>query len=107
MNDTDIRKWIDESHFEINCSICYEPIINAISTECNHNFCRHCITSWRKQQRKNYASTKCPVCRRRAKKFAENKELDSLVEDIMAGASEERRKEWEDLKTKRVALGRK
>ncbi|XP_059905026.1 E3 ubiquitin-protein ligase TRIM39-like [Gadus macrocephalus] len=40
------------------CSICLDVFRNPVSTQCGHNFCRTCITTfWDKKQKYN-----CPIC---------------------------------------------
>lgn len=43
---------------EQTCSICYETIQKHATLECNHNFCKGCISEW-------FAKCKntCPCCR--------------------------------------------
>jgi hypothetical protein len=39
------------------CPICYEEIIEEYVTECNHKFCKVCITKWAK------IKPLCPYCK--------------------------------------------
>ena len=42
---------------ESECSVCTCASVDAVATECNHVFCRECITRWLRIQ------PACPMCR--------------------------------------------
>jgi len=46
-----------EQSFEKDCSICYEIMIEPVTTSCGHNFCYNCL--------RKAVETKmtCPICR--------------------------------------------
>ncbi|KAG8198734.1 hypothetical protein JTE90_023500 [Oedothorax gibbosus] len=42
---------------ELICNICTEVFIKATTLGCSHTFCEHCITLWKRKQKR------CPICR--------------------------------------------
>ena len=46
------------THYHLNeCPICYEATGDAITTNCNHKFCRNCLARW------TALKNTCPMCR--------------------------------------------
>ena len=42
---------------QLQCAVCSELFVEAVSVNCGHTFCEHCIGEWRKKK------NNCPVCR--------------------------------------------
>jgi E3 ubiquitin-protein ligase RNF8 len=42
---------------QLQCAVCSELFVEAVSVNCGHTFCTHCIAEWRKKK------NNCPVCR--------------------------------------------
>ena len=60
------------------CPICYEEIIEEYVTECNHKFCKVCITKWAK------IKPLCPYCKTGLLKIIfENDDLIYAYHDIL------------------------
>jgi len=62
---------------EDTCSICYESNIN-YTTDCNHDFCNQCITSWL------LSNNNCPLCRKEFYDIAEEpiRNIDDMINQI-------------------------
>lgn len=41
----------------MECSVCFENCDDCVITQCNHTFCKLCITTWKSVQ------NTCPLCR--------------------------------------------
>ncbi|KAM3964269.1 uncharacterized protein ACR2FA_001758 [Aphomia sociella] len=76
---------------ELQCSICAELFINAITLNCSHTFCKYCITAWKKKKKD------CPICRAPITSECKSIVIDSFIEKILLNLTEE-------LKTKRQEL---
>ncbi|XP_034368493.2 LOW QUALITY PROTEIN: tripartite motif-containing protein 30A-like [Arvicanthis niloticus] len=48
---------------EVTCPICLELLKEPVSVDCNHSFCRACITLNYESNRNRKGEVKCPVCR--------------------------------------------
>nr|XP_034378292.1 tripartite motif-containing protein 30A-like isoform X3 [Arvicanthis niloticus] len=48
---------------EVTCPICLELLKEPVSVDCNHSFCRACITLNYESNRNPEGEVKCPVCR--------------------------------------------
>nr|XP_038957048.1 tripartite motif-containing protein 30A-like isoform X3 [Rattus norvegicus] len=48
---------------EVTCPICLELLKEPVSTDCNHSFCRACITINYESNRNTEGEGSCPVCR--------------------------------------------
>ncbi|XP_063078760.1 E3 ubiquitin-protein ligase rnf8 isoform X2 [Engraulis encrasicolus] len=73
---------------ELQCIICSELFIEAVTLNCAHSFCLHCIRAWR--QRKD----ECPICRQAIRSEARSLVLDNcidrMVEQLSADMKERR-----------------
>jgi Lon protease-like protein len=57
--DVDIlREILEATHQHIGCQVCYDLLLNPVTTFCGHTFCHTCLT------RSLDHSLHCPVCRR-------------------------------------------
>ncbi|XP_049612562.1 E3 ubiquitin-protein ligase rnf8 isoform X2 [Syngnathus scovelli] len=65
---------------ELQCIICSELLIEAVTLNCAHSFCCYCIKQWRKKKEE------CPICRQAIKSqtqcLALNNFIDSMVENL-------------------------
>ncbi|KAI1897729.1 hypothetical protein AGOR_G00086280 [Albula goreensis] len=76
---------------ELQCIICSELFIEAVTLSCAHSFCQHCIDSWRKR------SVACPICRQDILSQTRSLVLDNCIDRMVESLSTE-------LKERRQAL---
>ncbi|XP_062406736.1 E3 ubiquitin-protein ligase rnf8 isoform X2 [Sardina pilchardus] len=76
---------------ELQCIICSELFIKAVTLNCAHSFCLHCIRSWR--QRKD----ECPICRQAISSEARSLVLDNCIDRMVEQLSA-------DMKQRRLEL---
>ncbi|KAL2082729.1 hypothetical protein ACEWY4_022547 [Coilia grayii] len=76
---------------ELQCIICSELFIEAVTLNCAHSFCLHCIRAWR--QRKD----ECPICRQDIRSEARSLVLDNYIDRMVERLSV-------DMKQRRLAL---
>ncbi|XP_063392515.1 E3 ubiquitin-protein ligase RNF8-like isoform X2 [Cydia fagiglandana] len=76
---------------ELQCSICSELFINAMTLGCSHSFCKYCIDKWKKNKRE------CPICRTVITSECKSIVLDSLIERMMQTSEETKQKRQEIL----------
>lgn len=75
---------------QLTCSICSELFVKAITLNCMHTFCQHCIKSWNKRKKE------CPVCRSSVSSMNRSIVLDNFIESMLENLPtrfKERRKE--------------
>ncbi|KAF4524001.1 hypothetical protein B566_EDAN013843 [Ephemera danica] len=78
---------------ELQCNICSELFVVAMTLNCTHTFCKLCITEWKRKRSKQVAD--CPVCR--APIVSENRSIvldnfiDKMVESLTDDLKEQRR----------------
>ncbi|XP_044840071.1 tripartite motif-containing protein 10-like [Mauremys mutica] len=76
---------VREIQEETNCPICLEYLMDPVTIQCGHNFCRSCISqyceTWEEQDSDPLC---CPSCRARIRKgaFQSNYQLANIVEKI-------------------------
>nr|XP_048675061.1 E3 ubiquitin-protein ligase TRIM21-like [Caretta caretta] len=75
-----LRKLLEE----VVCPICLGYFKDPVSIDCEHNFCRVCITEHYEQRKMETEGVFCPQCRKNIKKenFQTNRQLASIVENI-------------------------
>jgi len=61
---------------QLMCVVCSEVFVDAVSVNCGHTFCDHCITEWRKKK------NNCPVCRANIKSINPVKVLDEYSDKV-------------------------
>jgi len=61
---------------QLQCGICTELFVDAVSINCGHTFCDYCITEWRKKK------NNCPVCRTNIKAANPCKVLDEYSDKV-------------------------
>ncbi|XP_050346803.1 uncharacterized protein LOC126771113 isoform X2 [Nymphalis io] len=73
---------------ELQCGICAELFVTAITLNCSHTFCKYCINSWKKKK------MECPICRSSITSECRSLVLDSFIEKMVQNLTE-------DMKNKR------
>ncbi|CAH2108269.1 unnamed protein product [Euphydryas editha] len=76
---------------ELQCSICSELFVSAITLNCSHTFCKYCISMWKKKKKD------CPICRTAISSECKSLVLDSFIDKMVQNLSEE-------MKTKRLEM---
>ncbi|XP_066451380.1 E3 ubiquitin-protein ligase RNF8 isoform X2 [Eleutherodactylus coqui] len=76
---------------ELQCSICAEHFIEAVTLNCAHSFCSFCIGSWRKRKEE------CPICRQEITSQTRSLVLDNCIDRMVDKLSLE-------MKDRRLAL---
>lgn len=76
---------------ELQCIICSENFIEAVTLSCAHSFCSFCIQSWRKRK------DECPICRQEIKSQTRSLVLDNCINRMVDKLSQE-------MKDRRMAL---
>ncbi|KAM3930696.1 E3 ubiquitin-protein ligase RNF8 isoform 2-T2 [Leptodactylus fuscus] len=76
---------------ELQCIICSEHFIEAVTLNCAHSFCSFCIQSWRKRKEE------CPICRQEIKSQTRSLVLDNCIDRMVDKLSTE-------MKDRRLAL---
>ncbi|XP_066474547.1 tripartite motif-containing protein 10-like [Tiliqua scincoides] len=68
---------------ELQCPICMEYLIDPVTLDCGHNFCRSCITDYCEKW-EDLGDLECPLCKAKIKKgnFRSNFSLANIVEKI-------------------------
>nr|XP_023017780.1 E3 ubiquitin-protein ligase rnf8-B-like [Leptinotarsa decemlineata] len=78
--ETDSR---EKFHDEMQCSICSEMFVKAVTLNCSHTFCKFCIEAWRKKK------DICPICRSKITSISPTLVLDNIIEMEIQNSSEE------------------
>ncbi|XP_054994995.1 E3 ubiquitin-protein ligase RNF8 isoform X1 [Sorex araneus] len=78
---------------ELQCIICSEYFIEAVTLNCAHSFCSYCISEWMKRK------IECPICRKDIKSKTHSLVLDNCINKMVENLSAE-------VKERRVALTR-
>ncbi|OCT79572.1 hypothetical protein XELAEV_18026380mg [Xenopus laevis] len=76
---------------ELQCIICSEHFIEAVTLNCAHSFCSYCIKSWRKRKEE------CPICRQEILSETRSLVLDNCIDSMVDKLSPE-------MKNRRAAL---
>lgn len=61
---------------ELQCSICTEMFVQAVTLSCSHSFCKYCITQWQNNQ------SFCPICRTKITMQFSTRVLDNFIEKV-------------------------
>ncbi|XP_059501698.1 E3 ubiquitin-protein ligase rnf8 [Stegostoma tigrinum] len=83
---------------ELQCIICSEHFIEAVTLNCSHSFCCHCILEWRKRKEE------CPICRQTILSQTRSVVLDNCIERMLESLSEAMRARRLQLIKERKAL---
>ncbi|XP_063714732.1 keratin, type I cytoskeletal 9-like isoform X2 [Symsagittifera roscoffensis] len=76
-----VKQCLEMLESELQCSICSELFINAVTLGCAHSFCEFCIDSWK---RKPYSHSQCPICRATVTREVRSLVLDQYIERVVA-----------------------
>ncbi|XP_069356204.1 E3 ubiquitin-protein ligase RNF8-like isoform X2 [Maniola hyperantus] len=76
---------------ELQCSICAELFVAAITLNCSHTFCKYCITMWKKKKKE------CPICRAAITSECKSLVLDSFIEKMVQNLTEEMKQKRKDM----------
>ncbi|KAM8778019.1 E3 ubiquitin-protein ligase RNF8 isoform 3-T3 [Rhynchonycteris naso] len=68
---------------ELQCIICSEYFIEAVTLNCAHSFCSYCISEWMKRK------GECPICRKDIKSKTPSLVLDNCVSKMVDTLSSE------------------
>ncbi|XP_069092413.1 E3 ubiquitin-protein ligase RNF8 isoform X5 [Pleurodeles waltl] len=68
---------------ELQCIICSEHFIEAVTLNCAHSFCSYCIKEWIKRK------VECPICRQEIVTQTRSLVLDNCIERMMENLSHE------------------
>ena len=71
---------------QLTCSICSELFVRAMTMNCTHTFCRHCIDMWIK---KNKVCPLCPNCRTPIKSMTRSLVVDNFIEKMLESLTPE------------------
>ncbi|NWQ62275.1 RNF8 ligase, partial [Neopipo cinnamomea] len=62
---------------ELQCTICSEHFIEAVTLNCAHSFCSFCIDEWTKRK------VECPICRQEIKSKTRSLVLDNCIDRMV------------------------
>lgn len=62
---------------ELQCTICSEHFIEAVTLNCAHSFCSYCINEWTKRK------GECPICRQEIKSKTRSLVLDNCIDRMV------------------------
>ncbi|NXA07590.1 RNF8 ligase, partial [Sapayoa aenigma] len=62
---------------ELQCTICSEHFIEAVTLNCAHSFCSYCINEWTKR------GVECPICRQEIKSKTRSLVLDNCIDRMV------------------------
>ncbi|XP_071432696.1 E3 ubiquitin-protein ligase RNF8 isoform X2 [Pithys albifrons albifrons] len=62
---------------ELQCTICSEHFIEAVTLNCAHSFCSYCIDAWMKRK------VECPICRQEIKSKTRSLVLDNCIDRMV------------------------
>ncbi|XP_048842138.1 E3 ubiquitin-protein ligase rnf8 isoform X1 [Brienomyrus brachyistius] len=83
---------------ELQCIICSELFIEAVTLNCAHSFCLHCISEWRKRR------NECPICRQAIVSQTRSLVLDNCIDRMLEKLGTEVRQHRQALLRQREAL---
>lgn len=76
---------------ELQCSICAELFIEAITLSCSHTFCKYCITKWKNKKKD------CPICRTPITSECRSLVLDSFIEKMVQKLTNEMKEKRQEI----------
>ncbi|XP_018567893.1 E3 ubiquitin-protein ligase CHFR-like isoform X2 [Anoplophora glabripennis] len=68
---------------ELQCVICSELFVKALTLNCSHTFCKYCIRMWNKNK------SDCPICRTKITSMTSTIVLDNVIEKVIETSNEE------------------
>ncbi|XP_015427370.1 PREDICTED: E3 ubiquitin-protein ligase RNF8 [Myotis davidii] len=84
---------------ELQCIICSEYFIEAVTLNCAHSFCSYCINEWMKRK------VECPICRKDIKSKTPSLVLDNCISKMVDNLSSEVKERRTDLIKRRKESG--
>ncbi|XP_054997056.1 E3 ubiquitin-protein ligase TRIM21 [Sorex araneus] len=77
---------------EVTCAICLDPMVEPVSIECGHGFCRECIMEVGK-----IGGGVCPVCRHKflLNSLRPNRQLANLIDNLRQMVQDKEGAQWE------------
>ncbi|XP_043474751.1 E3 ubiquitin-protein ligase rnf8-A-like [Leptopilina heterotoma] len=88
---------------QLTCSICSELFVKAMTTNCMHTFCHHCIMIWFTKS-EGYI---CPVCRRTIINMTRSLVIDNFIEKMTENLPPDSRNRRMKFVNERIAVTRK
>ncbi|XP_015206747.2 E3 ubiquitin-protein ligase rnf8 isoform X1 [Lepisosteus oculatus] len=82
---------------ELQCIICSEYFIEAVTLNCAHSFCLHCIMDWRRRK------DECPICRQGVVSLTRSLVLDNCIDRMVENLSSEMKERRKSLVCQRKA----
>ncbi|XP_043819650.1 E3 ubiquitin-protein ligase RNF8 isoform X2 [Dromiciops gliroides] len=82
---------------ELQCIICSEHFIEAVTLNCAHSFCSYCINEWMKRK------VECPICRQDIESKTRSLVLDNCINKMVEKLSSEMKERREILINERRA----
>ncbi|XP_068929693.1 E3 ubiquitin-protein ligase RNF8 isoform X2 [Petaurus breviceps papuanus] len=76
---------------ELQCVICSEHFIEAVTLNCAHSFCSYCINEWMKRK------VECPICRQDIESKTRSLVLDNCISKMVEKLSSEMKERREIL----------
>ncbi|MEE6523337.1 hypothetical protein FKM82_022188, partial [Ascaphus truei] len=76
---------------ELQCIICSEHFIEAVTLNCAHSFCSYCIQAWKKRKEE------CPICRQEIRSQTRSLVLDNCIDSMVNKLSPEMKARRESL----------
>ncbi|KAM3861035.1 E3 ubiquitin-protein ligase rnf8 [Diretmus argenteus] len=83
---------------ELQCIICSELFIEAVTLNCAHSYCLHCIKEWRKRK------DECPICRQVIHSQTRCLALDNCIDSMVDNLSLDMKARRQTLVTERKAV---
>ncbi|XP_020855088.1 E3 ubiquitin-protein ligase RNF8 isoform X2 [Phascolarctos cinereus] len=80
---------------ELQCIICSEHFIEAVTLNCAHSFCSYCINEWMKRK------VECPICRQDIESKTRSLVLDNCISKMVEKLSSEMKERREILTNER------
>ncbi|XP_054250807.1 E3 ubiquitin-protein ligase RNF8 [Indicator indicator] len=72
-----LNQMTDVLENELQCTICSEHFIEAVTLNCAHSFCSYCISEWTKRK------VECPICRQEIKSKTRSLVLDNCIDRMV------------------------
>ncbi|OXU31651.1 hypothetical protein TSAR_014845 [Trichomalopsis sarcophagae] len=73
---------------QLTCSICSELFVRAMTLNCTHTFCRHCIDLWIERKPPNERQN-CPTCRTKIVSMTRSLVVDNFIEKMLESLTPE------------------
>ena len=73
-----VTRKLDVAENELQCSICTELFIKAVTLNCSHTFCSYCIREWKKNK------ALCPICRAKIDTVSSTLVVDNFIAKVIS-----------------------